>query len=273
MQYHASMAQPLCPALSHVRHPVVGMVHLLALPGAPRFGGDLSAVREAAIRDATSLAEGGVHGLMIENFGDAPFFKDHVPLHVATHMTELALAVRHAVALPLGVNVLRNDMRASLAVAHAAGASFIRVNVLSGAAVTDQGLIEGAAAQLLRDRVALGADSIKVWADVCVKHAAPVAPRPLREQVEELTCRAGAEAVIASGSGTGQPTDPDHVRQVKQHAADVPVLVGSGVCPATVRVLAEHADGFIVGTHFKEKGDPTRPVDARRVREIMSELE
>ena len=123
---------------------VVGMIHLDALPGAPRFGGDLGQVLENARRDAQALLAGGLDAIMLENYHDTPFFPRQVPSITVATMTRCALAVREVIgALPLGVNVLRNDGTSALSIAEAVGADFIRVNVLTGAAVTDQGLIEG----------------------------------------------------------------------------------------------------------------------------------
>ena len=125
--------QSLVSRWSAVPKPVIGMLHLRPLPGSPRYGGDVEAVTAAALRDADALAGGGVHGLMIENFGDVPFYPARVPAYVVAHMTAVACAARRRFDLPLGINVLRNDARGALAVAHAAGAEFIRVNVLCGA--------------------------------------------------------------------------------------------------------------------------------------------
>src|SRR5690242_19836277 len=118
---------------------VVGMLHLAPLPGSPLYTGQFEMIRERLLRDAEALAAGGVHGLMMENFGDVPFYPGRVPAHVVACMTALAAEVRRAVDLPLGINVLRNDGLSALAVAHAVGAQFIRVNVLCGARVADQG--------------------------------------------------------------------------------------------------------------------------------------
>src|SRR3954451_6219557 len=156
----ASAADPLAalhPSWAGRRKIVIGMLHVPALPGAPMYRGELGAIRDAMLRDAEALASGGVHGLMIENFGDVPFYPDRVPAHVVAHLTALALEVRrNHPQLPLGINVLRNDGRSALAVAHASGANYIRVNVLCGARVTDQGVIQGIAHELLRDRAMLG---------------------------------------------------------------------------------------------------------------------
>jgi uncharacterized protein len=251
--------------------PVIGMLHLPPLPGSPRYRGDAAAIFRRVLEDAQALAEGGAHGLMLENFGDAPFYPDRVPAITAAHMTRLAVEVRSRFDLPLGVNVLRNDGRTALAIAHAAGAQFLRVNVLCGARVTDQGLIQGVAHDLLRERAALGA-GVQIFADVNVKHSAPLAPRPLADEVADLIHRGGADAVIVSGAGTGRPADVDELKQVKLAAGEHPVLVGSGVTVGTIDEYAPYADGFIVGTGVKRDGRTEHPVDAARVREIIDRL-
>ncbi len=260
---------PLCPAWAGVACPVVGMVHLRALPGAPGYGGSMRPVIAAAVRDAERLEQGGVHGLMLENFGDVPFFKGPVPAETVAAITAAASAVRGAVGLPLGINVLRNDGESALGIAAAVGAAYIRINVLSGAALTDQGVIEGRAAQVMRRRAALGAAEVKVLADVRVKHAAALAERDLQDEVEELVLRAGADGVIVSGSGTGKPTDPRLLEEVAGYCAGRPVFVGSGVDAASAAALAQHAGGLIVGTSVKEHGDVARPVDPERVRAVV----
>ena len=264
----------LHPTWSSIPKPVIGMLHLMALPGSPHYGGTIEPIRELLLRDADALANGGVHGLMIENFGDVPFYPDRVPAHVIAQITALASEVKKRFPqLPLGINVLRNDGRSALAVAHAVGAEMIRVNVLCGARVTDQGVIQGIAHDLLRDRAILGATNIKILADVDVKHSAPLAPRPLEDEVDDTIERGLADAVIVSGAGTGKPTDPKHVQLVKRAAKQVPVLIGSGVNSKTIKDFAPHCDGFIVGSHFKRDGVATNPVDVSRLREFMQALE
>lgn len=263
----------LHPAWQYVPKPVIGMLHLMPLPGSPRYAGSIAAIRERLLRDAEALASGGVHGLMIENFGDVPFYPDRVPAHVVAQITALALLVRQKFSLPLGINVLRNDGRSALAVAQAVGAEMIRVNVLCGARVTDQGLIQGIAHDLLRDRAVLGAQHIKILADVDVKHSAALAARPIEDEVDDTLERALADAVIVSGAGTGKPTDPARVEQVKRAAGHAPVLIGSGASAASLPQLWPHADGFIVGSSLKENGVPDAPVDEQRVREFMARIQ
>lgn len=262
-------AANLLPHWLHVAKPVIGMIHLLALPGAPLFRGDVGGIRDAVLRDAEALVSGGVHGLMIENFGDVPFYPGRVPAGVVAQMTVLAgEVVRRFPQTPLGINVLRNDGLSALAIAHAVGAQFIRVNVLCGARVADQGILQAIAHDLLRERAMLRAD-VKIFADVYVKHSAALAEQPLAAQVEDTLHRGLADALIVSGSGTGKPTDPAHLVDVRAAAGTAAIFVGSGVAVQTIQHYLPYADGFIVGTALKRDGDPANPVDVARVREIV----
>ena len=191
---------PAC--FAGVTKPVIGMVHAPPLPGSPRYGGDPEAARDAMLRDAEALVKGGIDGLLLENFGDAPFWPRRVPAATVAHMTALAAELKRRFRVPLGINVLRNDGQSALAIAAAVGAQFIRVNVLCGARLTDQGLLEGIAAKLLRDRAALGASVVKIFADVNVKHSAPLAARPLDDEARELVERGGADGLIVTGPST-----------------------------------------------------------------------
>jgi hypothetical protein len=187
-------------------------------------------------------------------------------------MTRAVGEIAAEAALPVGVNVLRNDALAALAVAQAAGATMIRVNVLAGARVTDQGVLRGEAACLMRERARLGAEGIRVLADVDVKHSAPFAPRPIEDEARELVERAFADAVVLSGRATGVPPDAETLRTVKSAAAGRPVLVGSGVTPENAAELGEHAGGFIVGSWFKRGGTIDAEVDAARVAHLVDRL-
>lgn len=250
--------------------PVIGMVHLPALPGAPGFDGDRAAIRDRARRDTRRLAAGGVDGVLVENFGDVPFYPDEVPPHVVAEMTATVRAVAETVDVPVGVNVLRNDGAAALSAAAAAGAAFVRVNVLVGAAVTDQGVVEGQAHDLLRLRDRIGAD-VAVLADVDVKHAAPLGDRDLAAAAHDTVERGLADGLIVSGSATGEATDGTALETVAEAVGDrVPVLVGSGATAETLPESLTVADGAIVGTALKEGGETTAPVDADRVEAVVA---
>lgn len=252
------------------RQLLIGVVHLVPLPGSPWFRGDIGELTEHALRDAHALAVGGMNALLLENFGDAPFHKDQVPPETIANLAVVAAEVRRAVKLPLGINVLRNDAHAALAIAQAVGAKFIRVNVHVGAMLTDQGLIEGRAAHLLRLRRSLGADDIRIFADVFVKHAVPLGEQSLLDTAHDTVGRGLADAVILTGPSTGAACSLDNVRSVKAGLPHVPVLVGSGVTPRTIRDTLAVADGVIVGTSLKADGIVTNPVEIARVRELIT---
>ncbi len=249
--------------------PLIGMLHAPPLPGSPRYGGHLESVVSAVLVDADALVTGGVPALLLENFGDAPFFPRRVPAETVAALTRLAVEVRRRFEVPLGINVLRSDGESALAIASAAGAAFVRINVLCGARLTDQGVIEGRAHRVLRLRRELGAQPIAILADVDVKHSAPLAPRPLEEEVIETIERGGADGIIVSGAATGQATSVAHVQRAKASAEATPVLVGSGVTAETLHGLWPHADGFIVGTAMKYGGVVTEAVELARVEALL----
>ncbi|RKZ01630.1 MAG: phosphorybosylanthranilate isomerase [Candidatus Hydrothermota bacterium] len=251
--------------------PIIGVVHLMPLPGSLNYdGGWPDRILERAVHDAAALVGGGVDGIIIENFGDAPFTKSRVMPHVAAMMAVVAKEIASKFDVPLGINVLRNDAITAFAVAAAAGARFIRSNIWISAAATDQGIIEGVAYEALIYRKILGFPNIAVFADVAVKHSAPIGVRPLEELVVEAVERGGADAVIITGSQTGRPPSPETLAELKSKIPkDVPVIVGSGVNPENAVQFARYADGFIIGTYFKRDGVTTNPVDRLRVIELV----
>lgn len=253
-----------------VDRPVIGMVHLPPLPGAPGSGGSGQEIRDRVLRDVDALAAGGrgVDAVLLENFGDAPFHPGAVPPHVVARMSVLVSEARRHTDLPLGVNVLRNDAVGALSVAAAAGARFVRVNVWTGARVTDQGILEGKAHEVLRLRRTLGS-RVRVFADVGVKHSAPVTPRPLEEEAREAAGRGGADALVVTGPATGSPPEAERISGVRDAVRGTPVVVGSGVTPGTVPALLRASDGLIVGSALQEGGGPGRPVEEERVRRLM----
>ncbi|GGD23558.1 BtpA/SgcQ family protein [Aureimonas glaciei] len=252
-----------------VAQPLVGVVHLRPLPGAPRFDGDTGRLVAQAVSDAEALAEGGVDAVMIENFGDTPFFSTVVPRETIAWMTRVGMEIRARIALPLGVCVLRNDGRAALAIAHAIGASFIRVCILGSPRVTDQGLIEGDACNLLRDRARLGAE-VRIWADVNIKDSYALAPSySLDRDAADLVARSHADALIVTGAATGLSIQDSHLTLLHGKVG-VPVLVGSGVTERSVGGLVGQCDGFIVGTALKDGSEPDARISAEKTRALRN---
>jgi membrane complex biogenesis BtpA family protein len=248
---------------------VIGMVHLRALPGSPRWDGDMAAVVRAALDDARALAEGGADALMVENHGDVPFTAARVDAATVAGMAVAVAEIRRGLALPVGVNVLKNDVRSALAVAAATGARFVRVNVHVGAVAADQGIIQSEAHDSLRYRRLLGLP-IGILADVQAKHGVPLAAVPIEQEARDCFARGLADALVVSGTATGEPTPMSDIKRVRGAVPEAPLLVGSGASPGSVAELLSVADGVIVGTAIKRDGRLANPVDVERVRRLVA---
>lgn len=251
--------------------PVIGVIHLLPLPGSPRYAGDLESALARAEQEATALASGGAHGIIIENFFDAPFTKKRVDTATACAMALAVKRINGICDLPIGVNVLRNDGLTALAVAATAGAQFIRVNVLSGAMVTDQGLIEGEAHELHMYRRMLSAQtSVRILADVMVKHASPLGQdSDIALAAKDTVKRGLADGVIVSGTATGSPPNWDDLEKVREALPDTPILIGSGSNAENCSALLAIANGVIVASSLKRQGLVENPIDIERVRTLV----
>ncbi|MDB6108861.1 MAG: Photosystem assembly BtpA [Pedosphaera sp.] len=246
------------------RKVLIGVVHLLPLPGSPRWQGKVAEVIKKAVADAKAYEQGGAHALFIENFGDVPFTKSTVGHETVAAMSAVGCAVREAVRLPIGFNVLRNDARAALALCVACGGSFIRVNVHTGAMLTDQGIIEGNAYETVRYRRSLCPEAA-IFADVHVKHAVPLGNWTIEDSAHDTLERGLADALIISGSGTGVAANVPDVQRVRQACPSARILLGSGVTLKNAPEFLRLADGFIVGSSLKRGGKLANPVDAKRV--------
>ena len=248
---------------------IFGCIHLRALPGSPNFDGDLRKTLSQALEEAETYEKNGCDAIVLENFHDSPFYPDTVPAETIAAMTAVAKEVVSRTKIPLGINVLRNDARAALAIATAVEAHFIRVNVHLGAVVADQGIIEGKAHLTLRLKAQLKSKAL-IFADVGVKHAAPLVKRGLHLEAQDLQERGAVDALIVSGDLTGHATNPEDLKIVKA-AVHIPVFIGSGT---TLENLENYraADGFIVGSYFKKDGKVSNAVDPNRVQKMSRKL-
>ena len=256
-----------------VEKPIIGMVHLLPLPGSPSYDFyGMEAVIEHALRDAEALVSGGVDALMVENMWDLPYYVGmEVPPEEMTAQAVAARAVVEAVEVPVGVNVIHNGGRVTLAIAVAAGADFIRVCLLTGARVWDTGEFDrGCAAELLRWRKNLGAEHIKLFADVDKKHSVAFPGIDLATHVEWTEFYL-ADALIVSGKMTGAAPELEKVRRARELATR-PILMGSGTTADNIARFLQYADGAIVGTALKVDGIAENLVDVERVKRYMSEV-
>jgi membrane complex biogenesis BtpA family protein len=288
-------------ALFRERKTIVGMIHVGALPGTPRNRAPLSAIVARACEETRALAQAGVDALMIENMHDVPYLKGNVGTEVVAAMAAVGCAVREAMGatggsptraasepgtgsklpvapsgvgtlpLPLGVQILAAANREALAVALACDADFIRVENFAYAHVADEGLMPTAeAGPLLRYRKEIGAEHVKIIADVKKKHSSHALTADVSlAEAARTTEFFGADAIIVTGTATGQPTLPEDAATVRQ-AVSIPVCIGSGLTPANLPDLWPHADVFIVGSYFKVNGLWSNPLDPQRVAEFMT---
>jgi membrane complex biogenesis BtpA family protein len=257
------------PSLFGVPRALVGVVHTRGLPGTPSCNQSIDQIVDAAVAEARVYAAAGFHGVIIENTHDRPYLKGSVGPEIVAAMAVIGHQVRSAAAVPLGVQVLAGANDCALAVALACGASFIRVEGFVFAHVADEGLIESSAGRLLRYRRALGADRIRVFADVKKKHSAHAltADVSLAETAKAAEFFL-ADGVIVSGIATGQPADVADVNAVAQ-AVGIPTLVGSGITLANLHDYA-HADALVVGSSVKQGGIWSGVLDQAQVAALAS---
>ena len=245
---------------------LIGMVHLLPLPGSPWFRGSLDEIFSAAIADARALKDGGADAIIVENFGDVPYLPGRIPVESLVVMAQVAHAVQEAVDMPMGINVQFNAWREEIALAKSVSAEFVRVEAYVDSVITDAGLVESCSGDATRYRRAIGAEDVRLFADVLVKETIPLGERSVADAVKSA-CRNLADAVIVTGAATGSAT-PMEVIQEARSATECPLLVGSGVTAESLPSMLPLVDGVIVGSALKYDGVVENRVDPERVREM-----
>lgn len=258
--------------LFQVKKPVIGVIHLQPLPGAPRYNGQpMKEVYDAAVADALTLSQGGVDGIIIENASDLPFARpENIGPETVAALTAACLAVRNAVDTPIGITCVANGAIPALAIAKAVGARWVRVNQWANAYIANEGFINGPAPEAMRYRSMIDARDVAIFADVHVKFGAHAitADRSIPEQATDAEWF-DADVLIATGTRTGNPTSTAEVDEVR-NGTNLPVIVGSGLSPSQVPQLFATADGAIIGQWLKHDGQWWKPVDPRRVEELMT---
>src|SRR5687767_3306189 len=252
--------------------PVIGVIHVGALPGTPRSSQTVADLVTSAKHEAKLYSDCGVDGVIVENMHDVPYLRGEVGPEIVAAMTAIGVEVKAACGLPVGVQILAGANIEAMAVAHAAGLDFIRAEGYAYAHVADEGLIQASAAKLLRYRRMIGATNVQVWADVKKKHAAHAitADVSLGETAETVEFM-GADCVIVTGSATGKPPTLADVEEAKSHCG-LPVFLGSGITETNIAEFYERADGFIIGSAFKVDGLWSNTIDPARVDRVMNAL-
>lgn len=249
---------------------IIAMVHVGALPGTPNHRDSLKRVIDQAVAEACLLEKHGFDAILIENMHDIPYLNGHVGPEIVAAMTAVGCAIRAAVRLPLGVQILAAANHAAMGVALAVDAAFVRVENFVFAHVADEGLMASAAAgPLLRFRRQIGAENIRIFADIKKKHAAHTLTGDISiAEAAEAAAFFQADGLIVTGAATGRPASIADLESV-QRAVDLPVIVGSGATPDLLAEQWPHADGFIVGSFLKRGGRWQSTVDPGRVRALM----
>lgn len=249
---------------------IIGMVHLLPLPGTPGFDGNMEKIYEQALKDTKALEDGGVTALMVENFGDTPYGKK-LDLAQSTALAAVAAVVKQNTNLPVGIDAAFCDYETALACAKAVGADFVRLAVFVDTVACFAGIMEPCARDAVYYRKQIGAENVKIFADIQVKYTHMLIPSISIEESAAVAVSSGADAVIVTGSHTGGETPIDAVKRVK-NVVNVPVIVGSGVKTANIKEQMGIADGAIVGSSLKIDGVVSNPVDVEKVTELMNQL-
>ncbi len=250
--------------------PIIGMVHLLALPGTPAYAGSVQAIVDAALRDASVLKAAGVDALLLENMHDLPYLRRAVGHEVSSTMTVVAYLIKKAFALPTGIQILAGANHAALATGHAAGLDFIRAEGFVFGHLADEGWMDADAGPLLRYRKQIGAENMLILTDIKKKHSAHAATADL--SLNETAHAAEffkSDGVIVTGTATGQPASLADLEGLHGHT-NLPLLVGSGITPENIGQFAGCCDGFIVGSNLKRDGDWQLEVDYERAARLVT---
>jgi membrane complex biogenesis BtpA family protein len=250
--------------------PIIGMIHVGALPGTPANNQSIDQIIAQAEREAAIYRECRLDGVIIENMHDVPYLRGSVGPEIVAAMAVIGRRIKQASRLPAGIQILAGANIEAIGVANAAGLDFIRAEGYAFAHIADEGLIESSAARLLRYRRMIGAERVQVWADVKKKHSshAITADISLGATAEAVEFMRG-DAVIITGSVTGDPPGLQDLQEVKAHCR-LPVLIGSGVDADNIAEFSQAADGFIIGSYFKAGGHWAYEIDSSRIEILMS---
>ena len=250
--------------------PIIGMIHLKPLPGSVHQSQTIQNIINSAKNDAKILVKAGIDGLLIENYGDYPYVRTKNPSETIAALAVITSELKTEFQVPMGINILRNGCTQAMAIASVCEVDFIRCNVFTGAYVTDQGIIQGAARRVAMKRKKLNSN-VKVFADILCKHASPISKRDFLEECRDALYRGSADAIIITGTRTGVPPRKEDLVRLKEHNLE-PILIGSGLNADNCQKFLQYADGAIVGSFFKRDGDISQPVDLERVYSFLDQI-
>lgn len=254
-------------SLFGIDRPVLGGMLFPPLLGAPRQTLSTFEAVDRIVAEAKDFEAAGVRGLTLENVGDNPFPRDEAATETVAAFAIIAAAVRKAVDIPIGINIMRNSWQAAMAIAAAVDADYVRINVLGDALASDQGIIQGCASELLRYRKYLGAEKVRIFADVDCKHGGPLTSRPLDVIARDTAYRQMADVLLVTGTDSDTPPTLEDIETVRAAVPDVPVVIASGMSDDRVD-LVKAANGTTIGTYARN-WDIDGPIDIDRVRNFV----
>jgi len=256
----------------NVAHPIIGMIHIQALPGTPNYKGDIRFVLDEALKEALIYKKAGIDALMIENMHDVPYQKNQVGPEISSMMTLLAHTIKQETNLPMGIQILAGANKEALAVAKAAQLEFIRAEGFVFGHVADEGYIDSQAADLLRYRKQIDAENIAVFTDIKKKHSS----HAITADVSIVETAHAAEfflsdGLIVTGKQTGAEADTFEIETVKK-SSKLPVIIGSGVNIDNVTQYLSISDALIVGSYFKKEGFWKNDLQSERIKNFMEKV-
>ena len=251
---------------------VIGMIHVDALPGTPKYSGTVKSIINKALVEAEIFNDTGIDALMIENMHDVPYLKKEVGPEVTSIMSIIAQEIKAKTGLPIGIQILAGANKEAIAAAHAAGVDFIRAEGFVFAHVADEGIFESDAGELLRYRRQIGAEDVLIFTDIKKKHSS----HSITSDISIVDTAKAAEfflsdGVIVTGSSTGEEADLNEIKNVRA-AIKLPVIIGSGITINNIQKYFNEADAFIVGSYFKKEGNWQKSVEPERVEKFMKKV-
>ncbi len=252
--------------------PVIGMIHVPALPGTPKYSGDVKSIIEKVKQEASVYKDAGIDALAIENMHDVPYLKRKVGPEIISLMSILGYEVKNLTGLPCGIQILAGANKDALAAAYSAGLDFIRAEGFVFAHTADEGIMESDAGELLRYRKQIGAGNILVFTDIKKKHSS----HSITSDVSLTETAKAAEfflsdGVVVTGTSTGEEANAGEVKQVK-NSVSIPVLTGSGITIDNIEKYFQVADAFIIGSYFKSEGRWENEIDKKQVENFMKKI-
>ncbi len=247
---------------------ILGLIHLVPLPGTPHYEpGNVERALEKALFDAHALHDGGADGGLIQPTDRTyPVGEEVDPARLAA-FASIVSAVRKDLpsTFELGVQILWNATRASLGVAFACGASFVRSANFIGSSHSLYGPVHSDPVRFLNYVNQLGAHDVSLVAEIQSMHY---------KSLENTSLAKLAETAYRTGAHAVEIAEPDQakclemVSEIREAVPDLPIMLGGHTNHANAEVLLSAADGAFVGTCFQPEGWGTN-ISVERVKAYM----